>query len=245
MGHHIRNNGDQTNESIDPRAEGLVQNALDRVSVDKTTLVIAHKLATVRTADNIVVMSYGRVMEQGTHQELIEKDGQYAALVRAQDLGSGGDQPDFSKEEADVEMERTITLQRTKTETKSVPAETEIERLTAGTVGMGLWRCVYLMLMEQEGLTPWFIVGTLACLIGGGTYPAQAILFSRLINVFVLPPGEAQKQADFFSKYNFGKNDNSNPVASTWSLASHPNQSTHSLLNLSTYADAFAFCSQA
>jgi ATP-binding cassette subfamily B (MDR/TAP) protein 1 len=138
-------------------------------------------------------------MEQGTHHELIEKDGQYAALVRAQDLGSGGDRPDFSKEEADIEMERTITLQRTKTETKSVPAETELERLTAGTVGMGLWRCVYLMLMEQEGLTPWFCVGTVACLIGGGTYPAQALLFSRLINVFILPPGEAKSQADFFS----------------------------------------------
>jgi ATP-binding cassette subfamily B (MDR/TAP) protein 1 len=55
------------------------------------------------------------------------------------------------------------------------------------------------MMMEQEGLTPWFIVGTLACLIGGGTYPAQALLFSRLINVFILPPEEARHQADFFS----------------------------------------------
>lgn len=176
-----------------------MQDALDRVSVDKTTLVIAHKLATVRTADNIVVMSYGRVMEQGTHQELIEKDGQYAALVRAQDLGGGGDQPDFSKEEADVEMERTVTLQRTNTATKSVPVESEIDRLTAGTVGIGLWRCIFLMLMEQEGLTPWLCLGTFACLIGGGTYPAQALLFSRLINVFVLPRDEAQHQADFFS----------------------------------------------
>lgn len=87
MSQRIRDKVLLTNDNVDPRAEGLVQNALDRVSVDKTTLVIAHKLATVRTADNIVVMSYGRVMEQGTHQELIEKDGQYAALVRAQDLG--------------------------------------------------------------------------------------------------------------------------------------------------------------
>lgn len=115
-------------------------------------------------------------------------------------LGGGGEKPDFSKEEADIEMERTITLQRTKTDTKSVPAETEIERLTAGTVGMGLWRCVFLMLMEQEGLSPWFCVGIVACLIGGGTYPAQALLFSRLINVFILPPEQAQHQADFFSK---------------------------------------------
>ena len=188
-----------TDFSIDPRAEGIVQDALNRVSVDKTTLVIAHKLATVRTADNIVVMSYGRVMEQGTHQELIEKDGQYAALVRAQDLGGTGDKPDFSKEEADLEMERTITLQRTQTEAKSVPTQGEIDRLSAGTVGYGLWRCVYLMMMEQKGLVPWFILSTFGCLIGGATYPAQALIFSRLINVFILPLDEARDKANFFS----------------------------------------------
>ncbi|WYZ42253.1 hypothetical protein EsH8_V_001148 [Colletotrichum jinshuiense] len=77
---------DEATSALDPHAEGIVQRALDSVSKDRTTIVIAHKLATIRNADNIVVMSKGKIVEQGRHDDLVALDGAYAKLVKAQDL---------------------------------------------------------------------------------------------------------------------------------------------------------------
>ncbi|KAJ5200335.1 hypothetical protein N7491_008863 [Penicillium cf. griseofulvum] len=62
---------DEATSALDPKSERIVQSALDDISVGRTTIIIAHKLSTVQKADNIAVMSAGRIIEQGTHQELI------------------------------------------------------------------------------------------------------------------------------------------------------------------------------
>lgn len=77
---------DEATSALDPHAEGVVQEALNRASQNRTTLVIAHKLATIRNADHIVVMSSGRIAEQGRHDDLVALNGIYHNLVRAQDL---------------------------------------------------------------------------------------------------------------------------------------------------------------
>jgi ATP-binding cassette, subfamily B, bacterial len=61
-----------------------VQDALDRLMADRTTIVIAHRLATVRAADRIVVMDEGRIVEQGSHEALTRAGGLYARLARLQ-----------------------------------------------------------------------------------------------------------------------------------------------------------------
>src|SRR5690606_14231783 len=75
---------DEATSALDAESETLVQTALERLMQGRTTLVIAHRLATVLKADRILVMDGGRIVEQGTHQSLVAKDGVSARLARLQ-----------------------------------------------------------------------------------------------------------------------------------------------------------------
>ncbi|KAI4731416.1 putative ABC transporter [Aureobasidium sp. EXF-10728] len=198
---------DEATSALDPRAERVVQAALNRVSINKTTLIIAHKLATVMAADNIAVMTSGRVVEQGTHSELLERDGLYAAMVRAQDLGAGT----FETEDhvlpqksgvggSDEKTNFSVDASSTKeVRAKSNAPPSETDKLVAGTLNFSLIKCILIMLKEHPDLYPWYVLITLVYLTVGGTQPAQAIIFSRLIRVFTLEGSEAKRQADFFA----------------------------------------------
>lgn len=75
---------DEATSALDAQSEYLVQTALEHLMRGRTTLVIAHRLATIRDADRILVIDQGRLIDQGTHDQLITKGGRYAQLAKLQ-----------------------------------------------------------------------------------------------------------------------------------------------------------------
>ena len=75
---------DEATSALDARSEAMVQQALDRLAPGRTTLVIAHRLATIRRADKIVVIEAGQIVEEGNHATLLARGGAYARLYALQ-----------------------------------------------------------------------------------------------------------------------------------------------------------------
>ncbi|KAJ5114350.1 hypothetical protein NUU61_000109 [Penicillium alfredii] len=197
---------DEATSALDPHAEEVVQQALDRVSKGRTTVTIAHKLATIRNADNIVVMEKGRIVEQGTHGSLLESNGAYARLVRAQDLSVTARQdPDDdnldTSDEADEQkpVELTKTLTRYSTSTRG-GLEKQLARDDFNNWNsLGLHHTVWRVVNSTPELKWTYLFLTLGCLMGAAAFPGQAVLMSRFIEVFRHTGSKMEEKGSFIA----------------------------------------------
>jgi len=203
---------DEATSALDPKAEKVVQKALDNVAVDRTMIVIAHRLSTIRNAANIVVLSGGSVVEQGTHKELLQADGAYASLVKAQDLGQHEEEGEAVERAEEVGVAALIKSRSVPRDDTDVPEE-QVNAAKKG--NLNLFMAIVKVTREQTTLRGSIAIVGLACLMGGkslarnghffvlivsgATYPGLAIIFSRTMETFSLSGEEMTSRGDFWA----------------------------------------------
>jgi ATP-binding cassette subfamily B (MDR/TAP) protein 1 len=158
---------DEATSALDPHAEEIVQRALDEASKNRTTVVIAHKLKTVQNAHNIVVMKDGKILEQGSHYELLSRNAVYARLVQAQDL-TPTDQSDNSDDEEKSILEQTRTRSLARHDTVgSHHSQREPRDIGSNVANTGLLTTAWMLVKATPDLRWWYILCGATCIIGG------------------------------------------------------------------------------
>jgi ATP-binding cassette subfamily B (MDR/TAP) protein 1 len=156
---------DEATSSIDVRGEQLVQAALDRVSKGRTTIVIAHRLSTIRKAHQILVMRKGRIVEQGTHDQLLLKeDGAYRNLVNVQQMTMGKPSMDEHSNLAGDSSFDPLSLSSSTLVEEPVANIKEAEYEKKGVFGsLGL-----LFFEEKKSQYAWYFLMITGTLLAGG-----------------------------------------------------------------------------
>lgn len=187
---------DEATSAIDVRTERIVQQALDRVSRNRTTIVIAHRLSTIKRADKIVVLRKGQLVEEGTHDELVQLEaGVYRGLVYAQELAMEPEGANDISEEAQLERVNTLDAKRAAVQdTQSVASEADPEYKERGLM-LSFGRLMY----EQR--SQWFLysISAIGILMAGAIYPLQAFIFAKVIEVFTFTGERLVSRGNFWA----------------------------------------------
>ena len=203
---------DEATSALDSQAEGIVQNALDKAAMNRTTIIIAHRLSTIKNADNIVVMAKGKIIEQGTHNQLLALNNAYAKFVTAQALATKTVEEEKGKDEIENdgvessgpsfdEIDDIVPNLNRRKSGRSVASQ-ELERqdaIASKDRSYSLFECIRRVFYLQKDM--WLVLGIagVACVVGGAVYPAQAIVFAYLVDTFSLTGQALQSKADFWA----------------------------------------------
>ncbi|KAK4869316.1 hypothetical protein LT330_006316 [Penicillium expansum] len=187
---------DEATSSIDIQGEKIVQAALDRVSKDRTTIMIAHRLSTVRRADKIIVMKDGQNFEEGSHQELIHKQGIYHSLVHAQQLAPLTDLLDAGVSGSISSQKEEVTAQDYTTKEGGDPNSQDTPELEKG---FGFFHSFGVLIYENR--SHWLLYAlTLIGAVGAGSgFSLQSWLFARLVQVFQFTGEKLVSAANFWA----------------------------------------------
>ncbi|KAI1072254.1 hypothetical protein LB507_003198 [Fusarium sp. FIESC RH6] len=215
---------DEATSALDTKSEGVVQAALENAAEGRTTITIAHRLSTIRDAHNIVVMSDGCIIEQGTHNELLEKKSAYYKLVSAQNIAAA---EEMSAEEQAAIDEEEVQLMRKMTSEKAAaviddPNDDIAAKLNRTTTSKsasslalqgrkpedereyGLWTLIRLVASFNSPEWKFMVIGLIFSAVCGGGNPTQAVFFAKQIVTLSQPitdsnRNQVKKDSDFWS----------------------------------------------
>ncbi|KAH8920396.1 P-loop containing nucleoside triphosphate hydrolase protein [Atractiella rhizophila] len=205
---------DEATSALDSNSEVLVQDALDKASAGRTTISIAHRLSTIRNAEQIICMANGEIVERGTHNELMDLNGTYAGLVRAQKFEEGRDEEktllprDEEKDEMDMEDKEEISMsklsrQLTRKSTVGSMGEKEDEKSIfkrENSLRTIFWR----MAKVNREARGYYLLGLVGVAANGMVYPVFGIIFGGALGAFSLTDHhELREQGNRYSLYLF------------------------------------------
>ncbi|CAF1281345.1 unnamed protein product [Adineta ricciae] len=198
---------DEATSALDAKSEKEVQIGLERAYQGRTTIVVAHRLSTIRHANHIIGLKAGQIEEQGTHKDLMELNGSYAQAVKLQRLENSHDDNDEDENE-DYEKENNQAFGKrrrrdsrcsTHSKTSSTTDDDETKQITAApkSTSRKPFFLRILALNSPEWLS--ILLGSITSLIYGAVTPAYALIFSLVFGLFNQDVETAERNARNYS----------------------------------------------
>ncbi|PVU93486.1 hypothetical protein BB559_003249 [Furculomyces boomerangus] len=188
---------DEATSALDTESERLVQDALDKNTINRTTITVAHRLSTIKDSDRIYVVSSGSVIESGTHSELYNLGGAYTALVNAQNIKKA-DANLNTEDVVDKDIEEKIVARRVTTVFKGPDSDvsledekgdTEVKASTKNSVKT----LINLFKAHSDSIVS-CIPGAIGSVVDGALFPLFSIFFSKMLIAFGEPDLVKQKK---------------------------------------------------
>ncbi|KAF8676219.1 hypothetical protein HU200_047090 [Digitaria exilis] len=202
---------DEATSALDVESERIVQEALNRIMVERTTLVVAHRLSTVRNVDCITVVRQGKIVEQGPHDALVkDPNGAYSQLIRLQETRTDEKQkiadsevPNSRSKSTSLSLRRSLNKDSFGNSNRysfknpqGLSVESYEDRIRGGQITE---EPSDVMVLKKAPKVPVLLLGSIAASVHGVIFPLFGILMSGVIKSFYEPPDKLKKDTSFWA----------------------------------------------